>query len=223
MERPAVVVIDVNETLLDLAGLRPAFESVLPPEWMPLWFSNMLRNSMVASMTGRYEPFDEQGIAALITTGQRAGREVSTDEARAVLEGFALLPPHPDVVPALECLASAGNPIVALTNSSQAVLDAQLRNAGIAGYFAEALSVEAVRKFKPAPATYRHVAVSMEIEIPSMWMVAAHDWDITGAIRAGARGIFVARKGERPGPLDERPTVIVEDLVAAAEAIADRS
>jgi len=54
-------------------------------------------------------------------------------------------------------------------------------------------------------------------------MVAAHDWDITGAIRAGAQGVFVARKGEIPGLRDENPNAIVPDLLAAAEVVIDRS
>ena len=68
-----VVVFDVNETLLDLRALAPRFELLLPATLMGEWFSRMLRNSLVASLTGSYASFDRQGVDALLATAGSAG------------------------------------------------------------------------------------------------------------------------------------------------------
>jgi 2-haloacid dehalogenase len=54
-----------------------------------------------------------------------------------------------------------------------------------------------------------------------MRLVAAHDWDVTGAIRAGARAAFVARPGKALGPLSEKPDIVAPDLLTAAKAIVE--
>ena len=56
-----IIAFDVNETLLDLRALAHRFETLLPVGLMGEWFSQMLRNSLVASITGHYAPFDRQG------------------------------------------------------------------------------------------------------------------------------------------------------------------
>ncbi len=54
-------------------------------------------------------------------------------------------------------------------------------------------------------------------------MVAAHDWDVTGAMRVGMRGAFVARPGQHYSSLGEPPDVMGPDLVAIADALTEGS
>lgn len=214
-----VVVFDVNETLLDLRALAPVFESVLPREMMSLWFSQMLRNSLVATATATYEPFDRQGVAALISTGASVGTEISVAEAEAVVAGMTRLPPHPDVVGGLGLLSDAGLRLATLTNSSAKMLRQQIGNAGLDQYFEELISVEEVLAFKPDPRTYSHAANRLGVDISRLCLVAAHDWDVTGAIRAGANAAFLRRGGSTIGLLSESPEIVGDDLVGVAESI----
>ena len=50
-------------------------------------------------------------------------------------------------------------------------------------------------------------------------MVAGHDWDIAGAMRAGCRGAYVTRPGMVLNPLYPRPDIVANDLVAVTEAL----
>jgi 2-haloacid dehalogenase len=50
-------------------------------------------------------------------------------------------------------------------------------------------------------------------------MVAAHAWDVVGALRAGCAAAFIARPGKVLYPLAAQPDVVVPDLVVAAERI----
>ena len=61
--------------------------------------------------------------------------------------------------------------------------------------------------------------IKLGITTAQMRMVAAHNWDITGAMRAGCAGAFVARPGMVMGPLDEVPDIIGPDLEAVAMQI----
>ena len=81
------------------------------------------------------------------------------------------------------------------------------------------MSVEGVRRFKPDPVVYQMAAQRLGVDMPEMRLVAAHDWDVTGAIRAGCAGAFVARPGMVLGPLSETPDIIGNNLAEIAEQI----
>jgi 2-haloacid dehalogenase len=50
-------------------------------------------------------------------------------------------------------------------------------------------------------------------------LVAAHAWDVSGALAAGARAAFVARPGMVPSPLGDQPEMVVDDIAALAEEL----
>jgi 2-haloacid dehalogenase len=214
------IVFDVNETLLDLQAMHPGFDAAFgSPDLIAPWFGQLLRHSLVATVTARYRPFDQLAVDALVLVATKAGIELSPTAAAEVVAQMRRLPPHPDVRPALERLRDAGFRIATLTNSPPAVLDDQLRNAGIDDLFTETLSVHPVQRFKPHPATYRSGADRLGVPIDQIRLVAAHDWDVTGAIRAGARAAFVARPGMVLSDVSEIPDIVGADLIAVADAI----
>jgi 2-haloacid dehalogenase len=129
------------------------------------------------------------------------------------------LPPHPEVGAALERLSAVGFRLATLTNSTEAVARAQLEHAGLIDHFERTLSADAVRRLKPAPEPYRMAARELGVEIGAIRLVAAHAWDIAGALRAGAAAAFVARPGLVLDPLAPEPDVIGSDLADVAERI----
>jgi 2-haloacid dehalogenase len=50
-------------------------------------------------------------------------------------------------------------------------------------------------------------------------LVAAHAWDVAGALRAGCAAAFVARPGMVLDPLVEHPDVVGADLREVADRI----
>ena len=215
-----VIVFDVNETLLDLSGLKPHFERVFgDANVLKQWFGQVLQSALVVTITDNYTDFGTVGRNALEMTAARHGVELSDDDLSQIVGSMLSLPPHPEVPESLERLRDAGLRLAALTNSSATAVDAQLTNAGLMDYFEQALSVDAVRRFKPSAEVYLMAAEKLNIDISNMRMVAAHDWDVTGAIRAGAVGAFVARPGMVLGPLSERPDIIGKDMSEVADQI----
>ena len=218
-----VLAFDVNETLLDLAALDPVFEAVLGDAALrPQWFSTMLQLSFVGGLTGDYVDFTSAQRAALRMTAARAGREVGDPGVDAVVSAMSRLPAHPEVPAALERLRSAGLRIAALTNSVLDVARAQLTYAGLIGLFDEVYSADEVRALKPAPQPYRMVARRSGVEVGEVCLVAAHAWDVSGALAAGCRAAFVARSGAVPSPLGAQPDIVRPDLSSVADALVER-
>lgn len=220
MKRPALLAFDVNETLLSLEPLRQRFEEIFgadPP--LGEWFARLLHGSLLANALDQHRPFGDIGAEALVNLSNRRGVELSPEDARSTLGVMRQLPPYPDVVPAVERLASAGIRMIALTNGSSLVAEAQITNAGLAAHVGRVISVDEVGRFKPDPAVYRHAAERMGVGIGEMTLVAAHDWDCAGAMASGARAVFVTRPGVAWGLPSDPPEVVVGDLGELADRL----
>lgn len=215
-----VLVFDVNETLLDLRALDPRFEQVFGEARVRgLWFSQVLQLSLVSTLVGDYADFAALGRTALEMVAARRKRALSTDEQTFLLSGMRTLPAHPDVHPALERLKQSGFRMVTLTNNPPAVVQAQLQNAGLAEFFEQMISVEAVRRFKPAAEVYQMAAQQLGVSVGECWLIAAHDWDVYGALRAGAHGAFIARPGMVLNGLMPQPEIVGVDLGGVADSL----
>ena len=82
--------------------------------------------------------------------------------------------------------------------------------------------MDAVRRFKPAPEPYRFVAKELGVEITALRMVAAHAWDVVGAMQAGCAAALVARPGKVLYPLAPTPDIAGPDLRSVTEQIIRR-
>src|SRR5919109_5059173 len=220
---PRVCVFDVNETLLDLSALDPHFARVFgDAAAREAWFRQLLQSALVATVTDAYADFSTIGRAALEMTAARRGVTLSDQDRQDILGGMRQLPPHPDVRESLERLRDAGLRLAALTNSPPQVAEAQLTNAGLRSYFEQALSADAVRRLKPAPAPYHMAAERLGVPPGAIRLIAAHAWDVAGALRAGCAAAFVARAGKAMFPLGPQPDIIASSMTTAADRITER-
>jgi len=215
-----VIAFDVNETLLDLGALDLQFARVFGDAAVGReWFNQVIELAITATASNVYFDFAVVGDAALTMVAARRDVELSPTARAGILRGMRALPPHPDVRPGLERLRDAGFRLAALTNSSSDAAEAQLGHAGLRGYFEQVLSVDRVRRLKPAPEVYRMAAASLGVPVSELRLVAAHSWDVAGALRAGCAAAFVSRPGKVLDPLAPRPDVVGPDLEAVAAGI----
>jgi 2-haloacid dehalogenase len=217
---PAVIAFDVNETLLDLRALDPLFaRSFGDAALRPQWFAQMLQLAFVGGLTGAYVDFTTAQHAALRMLAERTGTRLSDESAAAIVDGMSALPPHPEVPRALARLRSAGLPMAALTNSVATVAEAQLTGAGLRPLFDAVISADSVRHLKPAPQPYLAVATHFGVPISDVRLVAAHAWDVSGALAAGARAALVRRPGVVASPLGPQPDIVGATLDDVADEI----
>lgn len=220
---PRIIVFDVNETLLDVGALAPQFQRVFgDPGVTQEWFSNVVLYSQVATIAGPYVDFSAIARGALDMTAVAHGVSLAPTDRDGILRGLVSLPAHPDVPDGLQRLRAAGFRLVTLTNSAPAAVEQQLKNAGIGGYFERVFSVDAVRRFKPAAEVYRLVATELQVAPSQLRLVAAHAWDVLGAMRAGCAAAFVARPGKALFPLGDTPDIVGTNVRNVADQIVRR-
>lgn len=218
-----VIAFDVNETLLDLRALDDTFQQLLGSAALrPQWFAQMLQLAFVGGLTGRYVDFTTAQHAALTMLAARNGRTLTSSETTETVERMRSLPPHPEVPGALAALRTSPLTVVALTNSPHDVAEAQLTHAGIRQHFDGVLSADAVRSLKPAREPYASVARTFGVAMEEVMLVAAHSWDVSGALAAGCTAAFVARPGMVPSPIGPQPDIVGADVAEVVNLILAR-
>ena len=98
-------------------------------------------------------------------------------------------------------------------------LESQLRNADLAQYFEQKISVDQVQRFKPHPIVYQNAAAQMNVSPSLACLVAAHSWDIYGAMNAGLTAAFIQRPGKVLFPYAPEPAFTATDLTNLAEQL----
>ena len=219
---PSVIVFDVNETLLDIETLEPLFVRLFGDRRiLREWYAQLVLYSEALTLAGSYASFADLGGAVLRMVGDIRGSCVQDDDV-AELRNLTLgMPAHGDVLDALGRLSDAGFRLVTLTNSAPDPTASPLERAGIAALLERQFSVDAVRRFKPAPETYRSVAEGLGVPLSALCMVAAHSWDTLGAQAAGCSAALVTRTGNAALPLPGlvQPDIVERDMGRVADAI----
>jgi len=219
---PAVAALDVNETLVDLAGLRGRFEAVgARGHLLEPWFASTLRDGFAVTAAGGYVDFREAAVAALETllSGVDGLGSRAHEAAEEIMAAFAELELHPDVALGLARLREAGVRLVTLANGSAELAQALLERGGVEHLIEQTLSVSEVRRWKPAPEPYAMAAERCGVPMADMALIAAHPWDVHGAARAGMRGAWLNRSGVPYPAFFTPPAVTARDLPALADAL----
>lgn len=215
-----ILLFDVNETLLDMSALDPAFQSIFGDvKVRALWFENVLHTSVVLNQIGRYLEFAELSASSLEVTANALKVKLGPLEKTRIMSAIKKLPAHPEVPEALALLKKAGFRLATLSNSSEQAVRAQLAQNGIEPLFEAILSTDAVQKFKPAPETYLYAANQFGVPIGSICMIAAHSWDTAGATHVGANVALVNRGGMSIDHLLSNPHFQAENLLLLAHQL----
>lgn len=218
LEKPQLLIFDVNETLLDLSPVKRRVNELRGDDHaFKEWFSLLLHYSCVESISGNYIEFGSIGKATLKMVFQEYRNAIQEKEIEEVLGLMGNLPAHKEVPEALEMFRHAGYTLVALSNSSLDMVQKQLDHAGLSPFFERIFSVSVTGKFKPDPATYTHVLDQMQIQANKGMLLAAHAWDILGAQRVEMQTAFVSRPGKVLYPEAPLPEYTGNSLVEIAE------
>jgi len=218
--KPEVLIFDINETLLNLSPLKDSINKTLGNNHAAgVWFAELLQYSLVETVTNDYHDFSEIAGEVLRMNALKENLHLSNDEIKKTLEPITKLEAYPDVVPGLKALKKAGYKLIAFSNGKPEVLEKQLAYAKIAELFHDIKSVEEVRKYKPHTDTYHYIARENQLEVDQCMMVAAHGWDIAGALRTGLKTAFVQRPGKFPYELAGSPDLMIDSIEQLASKL----
>ncbi|MFL6002674.1 MAG: haloacid dehalogenase type II [Nocardioides sp.] len=221
MNRPRVIVFDVNQTLSDLAPLADRFGEVgAPSELATAWFAGLLRDGIALAATGEAAPFADIARAELEWVLRPVvGEEALPGAVGHVLDGLGSLGVHPDVVDGVRALRNRDIELVTLSNGAAAVAEGLFERAGIRDQFSRLLSVEDAGVWKPAAAAYEYALSECGVSAHDAMLVAVHPWDIHGAARAGLRTAWLNRNGAAYPAHFARPELSPVSLVGLAAAV----
>lgn len=215
-----VIVFDMNETLLDMAALDSTFARLFGAgdgaALRKTWFADVLGLFLTATVIGEYRPFGELTDDALVMLARTQGREAADADRAALKEALGRIPAHGDVPAGLTRLRDAGFTLATLTNSTAKSAETLLAFANIRDRFDRVLSVDAVRRYKPAREAYEYAARELGVPTSRILLVAAHGWDVAGAMAAGCEAAFVARPGKARIPGGRTPRFEAPDIEALA-------
>lgn len=215
-----MIAFDMVGTLLDLSALDRHFQAEFGrSDLRKEWFSEVLKLAFSITAAGDYESFSDITEAALTIIEDRYQHKLSSTQRKEILKGMRELPAFPDVKPALQELKSQERELIVLTNSGKKAAKEALNFAGLADVFDQVLSSEDVKRLKPAREPYRMAAKKMGVKPGGLLLVAAHSWDVGGALRAECRAAFVRRPEQVLDQLTPKPDFTVASLIALAEAL----
>jgi 2-haloacid dehalogenase len=216
----STIALDIIGTCFSLAAPgRRLQELGAPEQTLELWFAQTLRDAFALSHAGGYRPLKEMLSAELPRTLLRSGVKADPQAISSVVATFAELEPQPGLREALSRAAESGVKLLALTNGSADSTRQLLARAGVLDRFAALLSCDQIRRTKPHPNVYAMARREAEGEL---WLVAAHAWDIAGALMAGLRGAYITEQegayldGVYPAP--DLTAATLEEAVAAVLA-----
>jgi 2-haloacid dehalogenase len=223
-DRPCIV-FDVNETLLDLATIRPTFDRIFnDPAALRLWFDGLITYSEALTLAGVYVPFTDIGGAVLRMLAATRGIALGDKDSAELTDRFASMPAHPEVPAALRRLRDHGFRLFTLTDNTLEISGRQLEQAGIIDLFERRFSVdETVKRHKPAQEAYHFVAGELDAYPGDVCLIACHVWDTIGAKAAGWQAALILREGNAPLDVGPQPNYVGDDLDAIADQLIEQT
>ena len=214
------LVFDLYGTLLDVRSLDGLCAGETGTEAVvAAWRQKQLEYTWLRAAMGRYNDFWTVTAEALDYTLERLGLSVAPDARRRMLDGWLTLRAYPEVPGALARLAP--RTLAVLSNGSPHMLDRALRFSEIRDAFAQVLSVDEVRTYKPAAAVYALLERRLRVARAAVLFVSSNAWDAAGAKAFGLRVAWVNRAGAPAERLGFAPDVVVRDLVELVERVSD--
>ncbi len=211
--RTQVCLFDLNGTLLDMGVLDPHFQTAFGDAGARReWFHQLTQLMLTDTTLGVYTEFSLLAGAALEMVAAQKGVPLPAGPAKDILLGMRRLPAFPDVPDALRRLQESGVRLAALTQSAPEAAREQVAHARLAPYFEQVFSADTAKRLKPGAAPYAMAVSEMGAASAETRLVAAHAWDIAGALGAGLRAAFVARPGQALPPLGPQPDITGADL-----------
>ncbi len=154
------------------------------------------------------------GLSLAVVGGWAPLDELAEALDPELAERLPKLDPFDDARPALQAVREAGDEAWILTNGGRDSTQQLLERAGLSDLVAAIHSAEEVERYKPQTEVY-------ELLPRGSALVAAHAWDVAGAVRARMRGVWVDRQQRGwPFPQEIAPNATAPDLVRAAELAA---
>jgi 2-haloacid dehalogenase len=187
-------VFDAYGTLYDTHSVAEATEAAFPGHGdyiTQVWRQKQLEYSWLRTAMGRWQDFRVATRDSLLFT--LAGLGLTADGAllERMLDAYNHLSPYPEALPALQALR--GYRLAILSNGSQPMLDALVRNSPLHGLLEAVISIDSKQVFKPHPKAYELIQERLDVRPEEVVFVSSNGFDVAGATSFGLRVARIER------------------------------
>lgn len=180
--RPQAFIFDAYGTLFDVHSVVVRAGNDIPGDLnalSTLWRQKQLEYTWLRSLMERYEDFWGVTEAALRSAVTQLKIEASDAQLDSLMQAYLFPSAFPDVKLALDALQ--GVPLAILSNGSPEMLAEAVRRNGLEHYFAEIISVDRAKSYKPSPRVYTLGTEILQIPASEILFVSSNSWDVAGA------------------------------------------
>ena len=157
------------------------------------WRTRQFEYTWLRTLGGNYADFWQVTEQALVFAAKLLKIDLSADQRDQLMQSYLKLKAWPDVLPTLKALRDAGIRMAFLSNLTDAMLDAAVKNSGLEGFFKGHLSTDKVRAFKPDPRAYQMSVDAFKLKKEEIAFAAFAGWDAAGARWFGYPTFWVNR------------------------------
>ncbi|WP_214747224.1 MULTISPECIES: haloacid dehalogenase type II [unclassified Exiguobacterium] len=212
------LIFDVYGTLFDVHSVKEQAEALYPDHGEAIskrWREKQLEYSFLRQLNGQYVPFSQVTQDALRYTLLELKLHVTEEQITTLMETYLTLDVYPEVSSVLETMADKR--LVVFSNGSHDMLDPLIEQSGLADRFEHLVSVDDIKQYKPAPASYMHALNTLGLKREEILFMSSNGWDITGAKSFGFKTAWINRNGLPVEELNLDPDRIYDDLTGITE------
>jgi 2-haloacid dehalogenase len=195
-------------TIFDPRSIVPVVEASFPGRGSALstaWRMRQFEYCWLRTLTGGYADFWQITGDALDYTCEAEKVALPAAVRARLVEAYLRLDAWPDSAAALKAIADAGIRLAYLSNMTVTMLEANTKNAGLAGLFEAMLSTDAVHAYKPDPRAYGMAEKALRLPRDKIAFAAFGGWDAAGAKAFGFDTFWVNRLGVPAEKLGAQP------------------
>ena len=188
------VVFDAYGTLYDIQSVAEITEDAFPGYGeivTQIWRIKQLEYTWLRSLMRRYQDFSHITQDSLAYTLRCLGLQHDRDTFERIMEKYLHLDLYPDARAALAALK--GNKLAIVSNGSQDMLNALVKNTGLDRVLDATLSVDPKKVFKPAPDAYTLIEEELGVAPREVLFVSSNPWDACGAKSFGLNVAWIER------------------------------
>ncbi|KAL8664127.1 MAG: hypothetical protein Q9202_003311 [Teloschistes flavicans] len=207
-DRITIIAFDLYGTLLSTESIAKELAKHFGEEKATTiaatWRKYQLEYTWRLNSMNRYIPFSAVTQRSLQHALAENNLGLPNEEAvPSLMSAYDSLSTFPDVTPALESLAKNPSimPVVFSNGTQQMVGNSVHHSPDLSPYshvFHDNITVEEVKKFKPHPDVYLHLAEKVNKggdQIEEVWLVSGNPFDVVGAKAVGMKACWVDRAG----------------------------
>ncbi len=195
------IVFDAYGTLYDVQSVRSLAIKLCGEKGELItqtWRLKQLEYTWLRGLMRAYEDFWSVTRASLEFALEAAGITPTPAICEPLMEKYLALDLYPEARAALDRLK--GHKLAILSNGSPKMLEDLVKVTGIASLFADVISVDRAKTFKPDPKCYELVESALSVAKEAVLFVSSNSFDVAGAKRFGFRVAWIERGGGAAPP-----------------------